>query len=245
MGFSEPLTINDIVGFRRRGADPRAVARMADAAMRLLARPFGAGEAVIVKPSNIINPLAELLMALRPQAKAVFLYAPLETFLISVARKGLHCRLWVRELLEGYIREGFVDLGFTPEDYFRQSDLQVAAVGWLAQHAHFANLVQKLGGQRIGTLDVDQMTADPARAIGAVLAHYGLAADAEVIRKIAASPIFARHSKSGAAFTAETRATEYAKAQAAHGEEIGMVLTWAKAVADSAGVNLTAPNPLI
>ncbi len=170
MGISEPLTLNDIVGFRRRGADPRAVARMADAAMRLMARPFEGNEAVIVKPSNLINPLAELLMAMRPQAKAVFLFAPLETFLISVARKGLHCRLWVRELLEGYLREGFIDLGFETADHFRQSDLQVAAVGWLAQHAHFARLAKKLGQERIATLDADRMTKEPALSIAAVLA---------------------------------------------------------------------------
>src|SRR5258706_7689081 len=44
MGLSEPQLLNDVVGLRRRGAPPRAVARIADAATRLLARPFGAGE---------------------------------------------------------------------------------------------------------------------------------------------------------------------------------------------------------
>jgi hypothetical protein len=245
MGISEPLTINDVVGFRRRGADPRAVARTADAAMRLLARPFEEGEAVIVKPSNIINPLAELLLALRPEAKAVFLYAPLETFLISVARKGLHCRLWVRELLEGYLREGFVDLGFAPEDYFRQSDLQIAAVGWLAQHVYFAKLAGKVGAGRIATLDADQMTDNPAHSIASVLSYYGLTSNADVVDEIVNGPAFARHSKSGAAFTAETRTAEYATARQAHGEEINMVLAWAKAVADAAGVKMEAPNPLL
>jgi hypothetical protein len=245
MGLSEPATINDIIGFRWRGADGRAVARTADAALRLLARPFGAGEAVIVKPSNIINPLSELLMAMRPEAKAVFLHAPLETFLISVVRKGLPCRLWVRELLEGYLREGFVDLGFTTEDYFRQSDLQVAAVGWLAQHAHFAKLAQKLGQGRIVTLDADIMTADPARAIAAVTQHYGLAADDAVIADIVAGPAFARHSKSGAAFTPAMRAAEYADARVAHGAEIDLVLKWAGQVAESAGVRMDGLFPLI
>jgi hypothetical protein len=245
MGLSEPLTINDVVGFRRRGADPRAVARTADAAMRLLARPFGPNEATIVKPSNIINPLAELLLAMRPQSKAVFLYAPLETFLISVARKGLHCRLWVRELLEGYLREGFVDLGFEPKDFFRQSDLQVAAVGWLAQHAYFAKLAQKLGQGRIATLDADRMTDDPATAIGAVLAHYNLPNDAQIVSEIVNGPAFAKHSKSGAAFTPETRKAEYADARATHAQEIDMVLVWTKAVAETADVSMDAPFGLV
>jgi hypothetical protein len=244
MGLSEPVTLNDLVGFRWRGAQGAAVARAADASLRLLARPYGPGEAVVVKPSNLVNPLAELLLALQDEARAVFLYAPLETFLISVVRKGLPCRLWVRELLEGYLRMGYVDLGFEQNDYFRQSDLQVAAVGWLAQHAHFARLAQKLG-PRIATLDADRMTADPAGALAAVSGHYGLQCSAEDIAEIVSGPTFSQHSKSGQDFTAEDRINEYAKARAAYGDEIDLVLEWARRVAENAGMAMEPPNPLL
>lgn len=245
MGMSEPVTLNDLVGFRLRGAKPAAVARATDAALRLLARPFAPGEAVVVKPSNLVNPLAELLLALRPEAKAVFLHAPLETFLISVVRKGLPCRLWVRELLEGYLRFGYVDLGFEQGDYFRHSDLQVAAVGWLAQHAHFAALAGKLGAGRIATLDADRMTADPGAAVGAVTSHFGLDCSAAALAEIVSGPAFARHSKSGAQFTPEDRWREYAEARLAYGEEIEMVLEWARRVADQAGIRMEAPFALL
>lgn len=240
MGLSEPAILNDVVGFRRRGARPAAVARTADLALRLLGRPFAPGEAVIVKPSNLLNPLAELLLALEDQAQALFLYAPLETFLISVARKGLHCRAWVRELLEGYVQERFIDLGFAPEDYFRLTDLQVAAVGWLAQHRYFTVLAGTLGG-RIASLDADVMTARPEAAVAAVAAHYGLELDAAAV---AAGPAFARNSKTGAAYSPEARSADYAAARGAYGEEIGMVLTWAEAVAANIGLSLAGPNAL-
>lgn len=246
MGLSEPVILNDLVGMRRRGADPRAVARAADAATRLLARPFGAGEAVIVKPSNVVNPLAELLLALRGQARGLFLYAPLETFLISVARKGLGCRLWARELLEGQLRDGFLaELGFTPEDLFRQTDLQVAAVGWLAQHRHFARLAAKLGPERLRSLDADRMTARPAEAIAGAAAHYGLDLSAAEVAEIAAGPAFTRHSKSGDAFTPEDRRAEYAAARSAHGDEIDKVLEWAGVVASGAGIAMEGAFPLL
>lgn len=242
MGLSEPAVLNDVVGFRRRGATPPAVARAADLSLRLLGRPFGPGEAVIVKPSNILNPLAELLLTIEREGRALFLYAPLETFLISVARKGLHCRAWVRELLEGYIQEGFVDLGFAGSDYFRLTDLQVAAVGWLAQHDCFWRLAGKLGPDRLRSLDADRMTANPASAIAAVAAHYGLALDPEAV---AAGPAFRRNSKTGAAYSPEARSVDYADARKAYGEEIGMVVTWIEAVAANAGVPLAGPNPLL
>jgi hypothetical protein len=246
MGLSEPVILNDVVGFRRRGAERRAVARAADVATRLLARPFAAGEAVVVKPSNVINPLAELLLALRPDAKAVFLYAPLETFLISVARKGLGCRLWARELAEGYLADGFlVPLGLSPAEIFRQTDLQVAAVGWLAQHRHFAGLREKLGVERVQLLDSEAMTADPAAAITAVAGHYGLAVDESTAAEIAAGPAFSRHSKSGEAYSAAARTADYSAARDAYGEEIEVVLAWAEKLAETAGVALDPPGRLL
>ncbi|WP_295637625.1 hypothetical protein [Novosphingobium sp.] len=238
MGLSEPMILNDLVGFRRRGAEPRAVARAADAATRLLGRPFGPGEAVVVKPSNLVNPLALLLIMLRPQSRALFLHAPLETFLISVARKGIDCRLWVRELLEAFMRDGALDLPFTPEDYFRQTDLQVAAVGWLAQHQLFARLAERLGQERLRFLDSASLHAVPDATLGAIAKHFGLTLGSDAARDIVAGPVFARHSKSGQPYTAETRARDYAAVRSAHQDEIEKVVIWASAVAKSAGISL-------
>lgn len=245
MGLSEPVVLNDVVGFHRRGAPRAAVARLADAATRALARPFDAGEMVVVKPSNVLNPLAELLLALRADSRAILLHAPLETFLVSVVRKGLWCRLWVRELLEGFLTDQAVDLGMAPGDYFRQSDLQVAATGWLAQHALFHKLTAKLGPGRIATLDSETLTARPADVLAAAAAHYGLAASADDVAAMAANPAFTRHSKSGAAFDAAQREAEYAAARAAHDDEIGKVATWARAVAEANGIAETLPLPLL
>lgn len=246
MGHSEPVILNDVVGLRRRGARPAAVARSADLALRLLARPFAAGERLVVKPSNVINPLAELLLALAPEARAVFLYAPLETFLISVVRKGLPCRLWVRELMAGYLPEGMIaPLGLEPEEIFRQSDLQVAAVGWLAQHRLFGKLAQRLGACRLRTLDSETLISQPARSIAAAADHFGIALDAPSVARIAAGPAFTRHSKSGAAFTPDQRRAEYAVARSAHGEEIDLVCAWAMTIAEQAGILIDAPNSLV
>ena len=235
MGLKEPVLLNDIVGFRRRGAAPTAVAECLGAALEMLARPFGSDHAVVVKPSNIFNALAPAALTMRPKSKAILLYAPLPVFLLSVARKGLWCRLWCRELLEGQIMDGMVDLGFEMSDYFRQSDLQVAAIGWLAQQKLFHEMVRKFGPERIATLDSETLTARPGSALQAAAAHFGLGGHRSAND---AHPAFNTHSKFGGSFRTEDRRAEYELARQAHGDEIEKVLIWAEAVAVSAHVPL-------
>lgn len=241
MGLKEPVLLNDIVGFRRRGADPVAVADRLSVSLDMLARPFGEDAAVVVKPSNIFNALAPAALAMRPESKALLLYAPLPIFLLSVARKGLWCRLWCRELLEGLLRDGIVNLGFETSDYFRQTDLQIAAVGWLAQQKLFQDIARKFGPERIAALDSERLTGHPGKALMAATSHFGLN---DHISANNTHPAFGRHSKFGGTFRTEDRRAEYALAQQAYGDEIEKVLVWAKAVADSAGVPLTLEHQL-
>lgn len=238
--LSEPVLLNDMVGWRRRGADPREHGRVMADALALLGRPFAPGEAVVVKPSNIFNPLMRGAMMLRPDARAILLHAPLRAFLLSVARKGLGCRLWCRELLEHYLADGFVQLGFDARDYFRQSDLQVAAVGWLAQQQAFAALAA-WAPDRIATLDSETLTRAPAAAVAAAMRHFGLPIDAA---RIAGHPALARNSKSGADFAPGERQRDLAAAEAAYGGEIDHVMRWAEVIAERANIPLTLPRAL-
>ncbi len=239
--LSEPVLLNDMVGWRRRGANPRDHGQVMDDALAMLGRGFVAGEAVVIKPSNIFNPLARGALMLRPDARAILLHAPLRPFLLSVARKGMWCRLWCRELLEGYLADGFVQLGFEARDYFRQSDLQVAAVGWLAQQQAFGALLD-WAPDRIASLDSEVLTGDPVAAVGAAMDHLGLTRDRDAI---ADHPALARNSKSGAPFAAGERQRDLDTAAAAYGEEIDQVVGWAEAVARQAGIPLALPGALL
>ena len=241
MGLKEPVLLNDIVGLRRRGAEPQAVAERLDHALRMLSRPFGSDLAVIVKPSNVFNSLVPAALTMRPGAKAVLLYAPLSVFLVSVARKGLWCRLWCRELLEGMMTDGIVDLGFTPQDYFRQSDLQIAAVGWLLQHQLFHRIIAQFGPDRIATIDSEQLTANPEATTAACAKHFGLAVPDQMLQN---HPAFSSHSKLGGSFNSTDRRAEHAQAAAAYGDEIEKVSIWAKAVASAARIDLKLPGEI-
>jgi len=242
MGIAEPVILNDMAGWRRRGAEVPMHARVMDNALGQLSRPWGAGEAVVIKPSNVFNGLSMGALALRPQARALLLHAPLEEFLLSVARKGMWCRLWARELLESLLQEGMVDLGFEPRDYLRQTDLQVAGIGWLAQQVQFHRIANQFGAGRIASLDSETLTADPAVYVARVASHFGLSKQDPA--DYANHPAIGRNSKSGAGFERGERQLDQARAREVYGDEIEKVSEWIRVVGERRGVSLDLPFKL-
>lgn len=245
MGLKEPMILNDMVGWRRRGAQPQVLTGVLDDVLSLLSTPFSPGETVVVKPSNILNGLAAGMLGLRPQSNALLLYAPLPDFLRSVARKGLWGRRWVRELFIGQLRDGIVDLGLDEQNYLDLTDLQIAAAGWLAQHDVFAKLIGRFGPARVRTLDSATLMARPGEAMARLSDLFGLGLDPPAIAAILAGPAFTSHSKSNTGFGAADRLAEQRDAAATHAEEIEKVAIWAGAVADAAGVSLRLEAPLL
>ena len=241
--LKEPQILNDVVGWRQRGGDPKRIGPVLDSSLQMLARPFEPGEASIVKPSNILNGLAEPMLTMRPEAGCVILYAPLRIFLASIARKGMFGRLWVRELLSRQLVDGLVNLGFEPRDYLLHTDLQAGAVGWLAQHQLFAHLARRWP-DRVRTLDSEVLVARPAEALAASAGLFGLTLGDDAIASIVADD-FARDAKTDTVFTQGQREAERLTGEALHADEINKVAIWAEAVARTAGVDLTLPAPLL
>jgi hypothetical protein len=241
--LKEPVILNDLVGWRHRGAEPQRLGKVMEEALALLARPWMAGEIGVVKPSNLVNGLAPAMLAVRPEARALLLYAPLRIYLGSIASKGLWGRRWVRELLSKQLKEGLALPGFTAEDYFLQTDLQVAAMGWLAQHGLYQQLAARFG-DRVRSLDSEVLLADPARALDALDRHFAICSS-DKDRAAVIARVFSRNAKSGEAFSASDRKADQAAAAAAHDDEIAKVHDWAMAVAESAGIPMAGPNALL
>jgi len=245
LAMKEPVILNDMVGWRRRGEpgpDPAIVLRDI---LALLARPFAPGEKVIVKPSTVANGIAAAMMTLRGDANALLLHAPLRTYLASIASKGLDGRLWVRTMLLGMLDDHMVDLGFSPRDYIGQTDLQVAAVGWLAHQKLFADLVARFGNARVRTLDSEALLAAPEASLSRLNEFFALGLDQPTIATIAGGDIFRRHAKFDTAFDSDARRALHDDAARHHADEIEKVAIWTQAVAQSAGVRLSLDAPLL
>jgi hypothetical protein len=245
MGLKEPVIFNDIVGWRRRGGEVRSVAQVLDDSLALLARPFSPGEAVIVKPSNILNAFAPAIMGMRPDTRAIFMYAPLKIFLGSVARKRLEGRLWVRKTFAGLAKDGVVNLGFDSDQYFGQTDLQIAAAGWLAQQDLFAKLIERFGHDRVQTLNSEAFVAAPRQALTSLNTLFALGMNPDQLADVTDGPAFSTHSKTGGTFGASDRAIDQTDGANIHREEIDQVAIWAEAVAIAAGIRLSLESTLL
>jgi hypothetical protein len=238
--FSEPLVLNDIVGWRLRGAPVDGVAGALTDALRLLGRAFPGDSAAIVKPSNILNALAMAMVAMQPSAQAVVMHAPLEDFLISIAKKGLDGRRWARTLFVKLRVQGCVQsLGFSDTDFFEHTDLQIAAMAWLAQQNLFGALIASHPG-RVRSLNSSIFMAGAERTVREVAMHFNLFLSDAQFASIAGGAL-ARDSKSGRRFDAADRAAEYEQMRSIYGSEIEKVAAWTREVAAARDIAISLP----
>jgi hypothetical protein len=246
MGLKEPLVLNDLVQAAMAAGEPGVPNSSALAPiLSLLARPFAAGETVIVKPSNAANPLIEQIMGARPASKALLLSSELPDFLRSVAKKALWGRIWARRSIVAVNRWPHFQPGFSEAERWEHSDLQVAALLWLDHRAQFSALAGQLGG-RVASMDSTILLNDPSRALRAVGDFFELGFSPEEIAAIVGGPVFAKNSKrQDEDFNAQRRRDEHAAIGDALAEEIAMVAKWADSVADFAGIPKQLPQPLL
>jgi hypothetical protein len=236
MGLKEPQILNDMLGWMRRGASQQTVLPRLQMALNLLSRPYGESEAVIVKPSNLINPLSMMMLSLRPESRAILLYAPLDDYLRSIAKKQMWGRLWVRELLNGRIVDQTVVGGLSTPELMGLTDLQVAALGWLSDLRLFQELQRRFDKDRIMAIDSRTLLDDKINALQRSMDHFRLPRNPEAIAAIIDGPAFLNDSKDGSAFSMQTRNREYERAFETHGDEITMVMAWTKAMAEHVGI---------
>lgn len=206
--------------------------------LRLLARPFEPGETVIVKPTNFANRLIFPVLAANPASRAILLYSDLPTLLRSLAKKGLNGRSWGRKLYAQCARWSSLDFGYTAEETFTQTDLQIIGLAWLMQVHHFSEAARAFPG-RVRVIESADFMANVERALADASSFFGLGFDAETIASIAVGPAFSTHSKFAQRdYSIAAREQDHEAMMAAHGEEIEMVVKWVEAVAAHCGVSM-------
>lgn len=245
MGLKEPVILQDAVGYYFAATDKQKASEVVRNLLGLLARPFSPSETTIIKPSCIVNGLAETFMRLLPESRSVIIHAPLPVFLGSIARKQITGRLWAREQFAELRKLELINLGFDDDQHFRQTDLQIAAAGWLAQQAIFQSLIQCFGADRIKTINSEMLLAHPTETITKMSQFYQMNLDGPQIQQIVDGPAFNSHSKHGTEFDRQGRDDERTSGESPHLDEIEKVAFWAEKVAEAVGIDMNLKAPLI
>ncbi len=237
LGLKEPDVLINLANRLTRSDDAKNRERLR-LVLRLLSRPFVAGETVILKPTNFANRLLLPVLEELPEARAVLLYSDLPTLLRSLAKRGMWGRIWARKLYRSAAAWTSLDPGYDAGELFELTDLQVAGLAWLMQIRHFDDAARRLP-HRTMVVDSADFLADPAQTLRSAAGFFGVAIDASEAEAIAHGPVFSRHSKFAQRdYSVEAREAEHDAAIAAHGEEIDMVVKWVESVAAHCGTPL-------
>lgn len=235
--MKEPAVLINLAN-RVLASNDQANADRLEVVLRLLERPFAAGEAVITKQSNFANRLVDPVLRARPASRTILLYSDLETYLVSLLKRGMWGRILGRKLFLNLSRWTTLKHGLDTDEILELTDLQVAALAWL-MHIHHFDAMAKAFGPRVMLLETDRMIAAPAKTIFAVSNFLGLGISEQGSADIAAGPIFTKHSKfSTRDYSVEERHRETQSIEKANSEELTMVVKWLETLAEHHGVSL-------
>jgi hypothetical protein len=157
-------------------------------ANRLMARRYAPDGPVIVKANVPVNFIVPQILALNPGAPTLFLYFPLEHYLMAILRTPNH-RRWV----ESVTREVWSVIAPELEGQTDPTPAQLAAALWLAQTRIYARALEAHDNAR--SLNAEDLFNRPRPVLEAAFAHFGVAASARDLDAILAGELFSRYSK--------------------------------------------------
>ncbi len=247
MALKEPQALYSISEPLMWGKDVEGRLKALEVILDLMSRGLTPGETQIVKTTYTDIALVQPILDSRPTTRALFLHGPLDEFLRSVAKRGLHGRANMRGLYERLSQQIALPTGYSAVDLFRQTDLQISALNWLMQIARYQRLARHYAPSgRVRTLSADALLANKVSSLKALAALFGLQADAAKWDAIAAGPAFKQNAKRpNEIYDDEMRAREQAALKTAHGKEIDMVSTWLDAVAKHCNVDMKLGDTLL
>lgn len=171
VALKEPLVLRRLSDARHSGW---SLDGLVAPSLALLARPWRADGAVVIKPTHVALNVAADLMAAAPDSRAVIVTSSLADFLVSNLKKPPESQAKIPVLVERALRatgfgERLSPVGRQPPDLVCAAGLQ-----WAAQQEEVRALAAALG-PRVRVLDMQPMLGDLVGAVASCAAWLGLA----------------------------------------------------------------------
>ncbi len=242
-GLREPGVLMQMANAKRTAAPGWRDAL--DTALFLLAKCRGPGEAMLIKPTNAANNLAEEVLAMPRTGGVLLLHSSLKYFLASILKKGEAGRAFVRQLFAIQRMDSERTRALDPEALSRLTDLQIAAFTWYAQMDGYLRLLERHPQRRIATLDCDVFLAGPLETLVKLAAFFGIPADRERLAQVVSGPVFAKSSKNAADdYDAAVREAEFRAVVEENQEALEAVMDWSTRLRPEGAIALPLPRAL-
>ncbi|HEX8062109.1 MAG TPA: hypothetical protein VF535_02735 [Allosphingosinicella sp.] len=184
-----------------------------------LSKRYRADLPTVVKANVPVNFLLPDLVALDPEAPAIFLYSGLGDYLLAILRSENH---------RGWLQRVTVQLGAYLGDLSDLSDAERCAALWLAQMRAFEAAIRLMPNAR--ALDSEIFFQAPGPVLRAAAAHLGVPMSDSAIDAVVAGPLFATYSKNPELpFDNEARLERRAELEGPLAPEIASAQRWIEA----------------
>jgi hypothetical protein len=209
----------------------------------LLARPFFAGAAVTLKPTNSANNLAQEAARLT-SGKMLFLYSDLPSFILAVAKRSERGRAYARQLFWTIAGDGHPQFVWPMEKLFTLSDLEIAALAWHMQVETLTRAWPLPEQGRAASLDCDAFLDSPIETLAALNKFFGLGLEEHHLASFGQeSGAHAKHADRN--FSATGRREEHQKIHEQIGPVLDEIVTWSYEVCPSTPRGVPFPEPLV
>ena len=150
---------------------------------------------VVFKPTNASNNIIETFLKLLPESKALLLYSDLDSFLVSILKKGESGKAFIRNLYNILSLDGspFAITDFRKVNCF--TDLQIACLVWSMQMYVYQKISAVKYNNRVKFLNVNDFLNKPKQGLSKISEFFGQNLDMKTLQSLDEKGIFSSHAK--------------------------------------------------
>lgn len=192
-----------------------------------LGRGFGPGQRTMVKASSVITAIADDLTA--AGQRALFLYVPLRRYIETILAGEASLSETLAQAPARMARLAALLPDF-PFALWQLAPVTRVAMSWLCEMASAQHRLPP-NDPRFQWMDFEILLRDPAAALAAQVAHFGLSVDVERIDTALTGPIMRQYSKAPEhGYSPDLRRQLQAEAAARHAPAIAEAIAWVEAI---------------
>lgn len=242
----EPFVLTQLADYRRQSDRYRLADAewdgLLDMTLFLLAKSRGPREAVLIKPTNAANNLADSLLVHPRTGGVLLLYSGLERFLASILKRGEAGRNFVRWLFHMIHGDSARTADLDSAALMMLTDLQIATFVWYLQMDIYLQLLARFPHANIRTLDCEVFLARPEETLTKLCQLFAINVNADRLRQIISGPLLRRSSKNDDQdYDASVREAEFLQVMRQYGGDIAAVRRWSEGIRPEGPVSLPLP----